>query len=1045
MGTQAEAFLTSCADRIINLLEEHAVMILGVKDDLKKLQAKVELIKAVLEDAERKKLQYRTIEIWLNSLKDVLYEADDIIDLCRTKGRELLEEQPSSSIQQRKMHCSLLSFFSTVQLRHKIGSKIRKLSDRLTDIENNRLVLSLCHLKPCEQQDTTVNVRETSPLIDLDIVGTEIEDSTRKIVDMIFSHEDNFKIVAVTGMGGIGKTTLAQRVYNHVKIKNFYPTIIWICVSRKFSEVELIQEIIRQARGDNGHAKTKAELLPIMANTVANKCLFLVLDDIWSADVWNALLCTPLHSTPRCGCVLVTTRHQDVARGIKAMYIHEVQKLHTRSSLELLCKKARVSREDDIERLVKVGEEIVRKCDGLPLAIKLIGSLLARKGHNPQQWSDVLRSGIWNMKELPGELKGAWGALYTSYEDLPPHLKQCFLSLSLFPADYDLAIWDLRALWVAEGFLHPKEQLIAEELAENCYAELVSRSLLQPIVLYADQRKCRMHDLLRSLAQYLSRGESLCGDPRKLDAFSLSKIRRLSVLMDEEVEEEADPLTRSQRKNLSLRTLMLLEGTSIFQRETIFSFPCLRVLVLNGKAIENLPSSIENLLHLRMLNLNYTSIASLPMSIGSLKNLQILYLIRCLRLHSLPASITQLDDLRCLGLNGTPVTHVPKGLGKLKLLNDIGGFVAGGHTTCQTELQEGWGLEELESLAQLRWLSITRLERAMISKPMLKSKCFLRHLILSCTMPQYKKLSFEEINTIEAIFEGLFPPPSLEKLQIINFCGQSLPGWLISSSLETNLPCIEYIHLIGCSFCTQLPPFGKLPQLRYLNIEDAFAIVNIGTEFVGMHGVSTAFPKLEYLTFNGMPNWEEWSMSGNEEEEEPLMPHLVELQILGCPKLRSLPTTLQKITTIQTIGITKCDSLTCVTNFRYLHNQLVIEKSSGVEIISNLPALNKLVITDVHALKHIEHLPSLRYMELCSISLDKLPEWLQGLADTNRKLANDLQLTLRCSITLMRRCVRKGPDWPTIRRFPHVSVYTHDRSALMEYNHEAGYYFTNLQ
>ena len=529
-----------------------------------------------------------------------------------------------------------------------------------------------------------------------------------------------------------------------------------------------------------------------------------------------------------------------------------------------------------------------------------------------------------------------------------------------------------------------------------------------------------------------------------MDAFSLSKIRRLSVLMDEEIEEEAYPLTRSQRKNLPLRTLMLLEGTSIFQRETIFSFPCLRVLVLNGKVIEHHPSSIENLLHLRMLKLNYTSLARLPMSIGSLKKLQILYLIRCLCLHSLPASITQLDDLRCLGLNGTPVTHVPKGLGKLKLLNDIGGFVAGGHTTCQTELQEGWGLEELEYLAQLRWLSITRLERAMISKPMLKSKCFLRHLILSCTMPQYK-LSFEEINTIEAIFEGLFPPPSLEKLQIINFCGQSLPGWLISSSLETNLPCIEYIHLIGCSFCTQLPPFGKLPQLRYLNIEDAFAIVNIGTEFVGMHGVSTAFPKLEYLTFNGMPNWEEWSMSGNEEEEEPSMPHLVELQILGCPKLRSLPTTLQKITTIQTIGITKCDSLTCVTNFRYLHNQLVIEKSSGVEIISNLPALNKLVITDVHALKHIEHLPSLRYMELCSSSLDKLPEWLQGLADTNRKLANDLQLTLRCSITLMRRCVRKGPDWPTIRRFPRVSVYTHDRSALMEYNHEAGYYFTNLQ
>ncbi|XP_006661077.2 putative disease resistance protein RGA3 [Oryza brachyantha] len=948
------------------------------------------------------------------------------------------------------MHFALPSFVSTVRLRHKIGSKIRKLCGRLTEIENDHLVLTLCHLRPYDQEDkTTVNIRQTSPLIDLDVVGTEIEDSTRKIVNTIFSHEDNFKVIAVTGMGGIGKTTLAQRVYNHVKIRNFYPTAIWICVSRKFSEVELIQEIIRQARGDYGQAKTKAELLPIMANTVAHKCLFLVLDDVWSVDVWNALLCTPLHITSRCGCVLVTTRHQDVARGIKAVYTHEVQKLHTSSSLELLWKKAGVDRKKDVDMLMKIGKEIVQKCDGLPLAIKLIGSLLARKDKNPRQWSDVLRRRLWNMKELPGELKEAWGALYLSYDDLPPHLKQCFLSLSLFPADYDLAIWDLRALWVAEGFLHPKGQFIPEELAEHCYAELVSRSLLQPVALYADQRKCRMHDLLRSLAQYLSRGESWYGDPRKMDAYSMSKLRRLSILMDEEVEEEAVPLARSQAKNLSLRTLMLLEGTSIFQKEAMFTFPCLRVLVLNGKGIKNLPSTIGSVLHLRMLNLNYTSIDSLPTSIGSLKNLQILYLIRCLCLHSLPASITQLHDLRCLGLNGTPVTHVPKGLGKLKLLNDIGGFVAGGHKTCGTELQEGWGLEELEPLAQLRWLSITRLERAMISTTMLKSKCFLRHLILSCSTMLYEKSSFAEVSTIEAIFEELFPPPSLEKLQLINFHGKSFPGWLISSCMETNLPCIEYIHLIGCSFCTQLPPFGQLPQLRYLNIEDALAIVKIGREFIGMHVVSAAFPKLEYLTFNGMPNWEEWSMTENE-EQEPLMellsmPHLIELQVLGCPKLRALPKSLQNITSIQTIGITRSHHLTCIRNFPYLHKQLVIEKSSGLEIISNLPTLNKLIITDLVALKHIEHLPALQYLELCSGSLDKLPEWLQGLARTNQNLANDFHLTLRCTITMMQRCVREGPDWTTIRCFPHVTAYTHDRSAVLEYNQKTGYYFTNLQ
>ncbi|XP_020083796.1 putative disease resistance protein RGA3 [Ananas comosus] len=1058
-----DALLGNCSEKLAALIQDEVAMILGVEEELANLQRRMKRIDGALKKVGRERTEDTA---WLNELQSILHEANDVFD-------DLRYELPSASSSVLSILCCLpvFSFFNCIRVRHNLAERIRDLNNRIDAVAKDQWIFNLESVKTVGRVASMSSARETCEIMEADVVGREIEDATDELVEMIVTNNRrNFQVIAVAGMGGIGKTTLAQKVDNNPRIRENFQVRIWICVSQKYSAVQLLQEITRKAGGSHGSAERVSELLPILSRTLGGRRIFLVLDDVWRSDVWTDLLRNPLQNGAASGCVLVTTRDQNVAMRMGAKHIHQVEKMSVASGWELLCKKTYLEEEgEDVQSLRSVGVQIVNKCGGLPLAIKVIAGVLTTKEKSRKEWEKVLKSNAWSMSELPKEFTGA---LYLSYDDLPLHLKQCFLSLCLYLEDDVHRIWDLRRMWVAEGFVKQEEGLTMEELAEQYYFELIRRSLLQPDPRHVDKSRCKVHDLLRSLSQYLSRDESYYGDPQSLDATAISKLRRLSIAGSGEIVTIPGPET----EQLRLSTLLLVKSPPRIEHNLFSRVPYLQVLILNGKGIECVPDSVGNLIHLRLLDLNRTNISNLPDSIGFLKNLQTLNLRHCKFLNTLPRSITRLCSLRRLGLLHTPLRCVPEGIGRLQLLNDLDGFVINADNSCNTR-RNSWDLEELKSLGQLRWLRlcILRGKRSansvqstddIIDKPLtvthprnrafvLEDKAFLKELDISCR-PQTKRekvspYTKEEISKIEDIFEKLHPPTCLERLWVENFYNQHIPSWMLSSSLGTYLPYLTYVTFKGLTLCSQLPPLGQLPHLWYLGIENAVAIVTIGPELLG-NGVgdgvhaATAFPKLERLFLIGMPNWEEWTLVGSEignSSSLRVMPRLEKLYVIDCPKLRALPKGLQQLRALWRLKVERAHSLSIIEDFLFI-TRLRILKNDGMERISNLPALRKLTIWDTSALKCVDNLVALQHLRLQDYSMESLPEWLLRLAQQSTHLHdNNLQLVMHCNAALIQRCLKGGPDWPIIECFSRVSAYTEDRSAYLEYTKQSGCYRTN--
>ncbi|CAL9759537.1 unnamed protein product [Musa acuminata subsp. burmannicoides] len=747
----------------------------------------------------------------------------------------------------------------------------------------------------------------------------------------------------------------------------------------------------------------------MLRRAIEGNSVFLVLDDVWRADVWVNLLRTPLSSAMAIRRILITTRDRKIANQMGAVHIHNVKLLREDEGWELLCRSASLQRKKDIQDLRDIGIGIVRKCHGLPLAIKTMGGVLITKEKSRREWEKVLDNDAWTMSKLPEELKGA---LYLSYEDLPSHLKQCFLYFALFPEDYEFLQEDLVKLWVAEGFVENEGSKLLEETAKEYYTEFIRRSILQPNPGFESTQISKVHDLLRSLAQFLAEDECAYGNAREIKFPTKQKLRRLSMTEEGNVATIPEVVSRQN----CLRTVMLFRSPTTVLNESLVRLRCLRCLSLRGTATRSIPNSIGNLIHLRYLDLRSTSVSRLPETIGQLTNLQVLDLCFCEHLCTLPQGITRLCNLRCLDLFMAPLEHLPAGIMKLKQLNFLSGFVISEGGNVGNQMLSVCDLEELRSLDRLRHLRLDRLERySSNGTSLLLNKSLLQRLRLSCTSAVERQYSEEETNQIQHVFDNLKPPPGLDDLIIEGFFGRKNPSWMQSSSLVTCFPCLRCLTLQNFASCLQLPPLGELPHLQYLKIIGANSVLRIGPEFLGDDAAtSTAFfPELKSLIIAKMPNWEEWSLHrGGEAEEEIaaaperpllLLPNLEIFSLRNCPKLRSLPQGLLD-------HATKLSSL-------------FIEGANELKAVENLPSLSGLLQTkDCPSLERISNLGALGTLDIigCPSLVCRLPEWLPGLAHQPN---SSLVVVVVCDVRLLERCIRGGEDWHIVQQKPVVSLY----------------------
>ncbi|CAN6334308.1 unnamed protein product [Urochloa humidicola] len=975
-----DSSVKECTNQAQQIIQAPALRVL--RKEFTELLEKMQQIHAFLVAGMRIEV-YSTV-IWLSHVKDAMSEADAIIDSIKSEGAQ--ESHASSPSPTSLIACIPVQFLScvhSVQKRPKINAKIRKLQQRVKTLANAEPIV----------KSSPWN-RNISHLLEPNLVGEEIINASGKLADWVVAHKGKgVHKHAIVGGGGVGKTALAQKVYNHQKVRGIFSKKAWICVSREYSDSTLLKELLKNIGVPQEKELRKEELRSKLSEAVKGKSLFLVLDNVCTSQVWTGLLQTPLDAAAT-AIILVTTRNTEVAQaiGVQNNSTYQVKLMTREDGWELFWKSMHINEEEEVKNLKEIGMQIVDKCDGLPLAIKAVAGVLATKDKTKKQWKKILRNSAWSPSEASTELHGAF---YLSYEDLQPYLKKCFLYCALFPERWTLNRDDLVRFWVAEGFVEDKENQLLEDSAEEYYYELIYRNLLEPEPIHFGHQWCKVHHLSRQLALLLLKEEFFSGDPESLDPKTLSKLRYISVFTGKN-------LVRFPAMGTGLegvRTLIFNCENSTSIESTVFQqFHHVKVLDLTGLSVGNLTDYIGNLNHLRLLDLDGTDVSRIPDSIGSLRSLEILNLQRCDSLHSLPSAITKLCNLRRLGLGGTSIDEVPEGIGNLVFLSDLEGFPIGTGRD-NNRMQDGWKLEELASLVQLRRLDVVKLGKALPcgTSSFLENKEHLKFIVLRCTEQATDgPYSDEGVKNIETIFEQLVPPNNLEDLAIDRFFGRCYPTWL-----GTHLPSVKHLTLANCTSCEQLPPVGQLPNLQYLRIVGATAVTRIGPEFIG-RGVgnpnssqAVAFPVLELLVMRDMTSWEKWSFVEEEEiqhESTPgykemalqLLPRLKELQLVNCPKISYLPQHLAKASSLKLLQLRGASSLKVLGDLPCLSDSLVLATCSNLETISNLPVVRVIRLQKCLNLRSVENLDNLHQMWLTEDMKEASSQWLPQLQEQNR-------------------------------------------------------------
>ncbi|XP_064979736.1 putative disease resistance protein RGA3 [Musa acuminata AAA Group] len=801
--------------------------------------------------------------------------------------------------------------------------------------------------------------------------------------------------------------------------------------------------------------ESKEQLVEQLVSLISQD-FFVVLDDVWGTDVWEKLLRDPMMSGVASSRIVVTSRYEDVVKRIGNKHIHHVDRMDNESGWALLCKIVLREEEDhEIERLKEIGKKIVEKCDGLPLAIKAVGGVLRSKETSQAEWKKVCESDWWHMKQMEEEVPRA---LYLSYEDLPYHLKLCFLYCALYPLDNSQP---LALLWVAEGFIAEQGERLMEDIALDCYMELIQRNLLQLDPYSADQVRYVMHDLLRSLGKSLVQGESICmidDETLKMNS-SMKKIRRLSMSnMGEILTLPGEVMKQSD----CLRTLLLFDShqTKTVEDDVLKRLRHLRVLELACTSIETIPDTIGKLIHLRFLSFAGTMIHEIPKTIGRLANLQMLLVQGCQQLHVLPKAIIRLHNLRCLALSDTPLTHIPKGIGRLKNLNSIMGFVVG-HDESRSKPDEEWcDLEELQSLSKMRHLSIYQLQRATINGvSVLTSMSMLRELTLGWTMSVDPCSSEDQIQRAEKLFDQLSPPSSPQKLSIEGFPGRRFPSWMMSKTTPTgdSLPNLKFLSIWNLPSCVELPPVSRFPQLKWFDVNRAKAIKTIGPEFLGLGeaGGEPTRRKLEHLKFKDMPNWEQWEEEKVDGDDGGralrllrLLPNLKSCSLENCPKLRALPDVLRHAPNLERLVIRNNHFIGEIDDLPFLADMLLVVQMEMLQRISNLPSVEGLNILHCPRLEYVENLNILQHLcLLCPPETEHLPKWLPELIERHRSAPSARRsfkkFELYCGLPLLSSCLKGEPNWHIIQQIPEVRIQTYDeRNFLYAKDHDI--YETNV-
>ncbi|XP_038877687.1 putative disease resistance protein RGA1 [Benincasa hispida] len=861
--------------KIVKFGAEQIGLAWGLEKEVSQLRNWLLKAETILADINKKKLHIASVRLWVEDLQDIVYEADDLLD-------ELVYEHLRRAVEQTgklREVCDSISLSKNPFLfRRKKAKQMKNITQALYKHYCEASPLGLVSDESATETEVTLaQIRETTSILDFKVRGREAE--FQEILKLVIesSNEHEMSVISIVGMGGLGKTTLAKMVFNHDAIKGHFDKTIWVCVSKPFIVMKILEAIFQGSTNTCSGLNSKEALLKRLREAMQGKRYFLVLDDVWDKDngLWDELSgCLKQINGKSGNCVMVTTRSVEVATMVNTVSVHHLKELSDDQCWVLFKESANVNQLSMNSKIEIVKDLLVRKMGGVPLVAKVLGGAVKfeevdfEKG-DYESWITKVESIAKNI--LKEDRDFVLSILKLSVDSLPLLvLKQCFAYCSNFPQDYDFKKDELIQMWIAQGFIQSqqeRENLVMEDIGEEYFNFLLSRSLFQDVIRDENKRiiTFKMHDLMHDIACAISNNQNMVSNPNNLSGRSAGKLRTL-VYRDEEN-----------------------------QYKVCDNFFRLRVLKQDKIWANNLPYLLDKLIHLRYLDLSKCYI---------IKNLReslcLLYNLQTLKLgyieSELPENLRKLVNLRHLEFYVVPgMKQMPSHMGNLIHLQTLSRFAVG--------FEKGCKIEELGTLKNLKdELILTNLEKlkskeeAMAAKLVEKKK--LRRLLFRWTL--FYGVEYDKHNFVQ-VLEGLQPHKNLQSLNISGFGGEVLPNDIFVENL------VE-IRLFDCSKCEVLPMLGQLANLKKLEITWMNNVRSIGNEFYGidpnLQRNSFAFPQLEELYIDGMKKLEQW----DEFTTSNLFGSLKKLSVLGCDKLTKLPSGFEGCHSIEYV-IERCPNL----------------------------------------------------------------------------------------------------------------------------------------